>query len=75
MSNSQKEAIKKVITGFETWLLRGLVAVNIWFLSEVYRDLKTDYKSLKSDVQALKEHDRSQDTALEFLKMEVKPKR
>lgn len=72
MSN---EAIKKLIHGIEVWSIRGLVAVNIWFLSEVYQDMKADYKALKNDVQALKENDRSQETAIEFLKLEIKAKR
>lgn len=75
MSNAQKEAIKKVIAGVETWLLRGLLAANVWFLSDVYQDLKADYKNVKQDVQTLKENDREQFTAIEFLKDEIKTKR
>lgn len=75
MSNAQKEAIRKGITALEKWLLRGLLAVNIWFLSEVYNDLKADYRTLKGDVQTLKENDREQFTAIEFLKEQTKAKR
>jgi hypothetical protein len=70
MSNSQKEALRKL----ELWAYRGFAAAAMWMISEMYFEFKTEFKELKTGVQVLKENDRAQTTAIEFLKDQVKAK-
>jgi endonuclease/exonuclease/phosphatase (EEP) superfamily protein YafD len=72
MSNAQKEALAKLGKGVQQAITWGILSLNAWFLSDVYQDLKEDYRHVKADVQTLKENDRAQSTAIEFLKDQVK---
>jgi hypothetical protein len=60
MSNAQKEALAKLGKGVQQAITWGILSLNAWFLSDVYH------------VQTLKENDRAQSTAIEFLKDQVK---
>jgi len=66
------EKTKQNIDDFFIWLTRGVIMVNIWFLSQVYYD----FQNLKGDVQQIKIKIGAMESSLDFIKnFDVKPKR
>jgi hypothetical protein len=70
-----RDKIKQITDNLFVWATRLLLAANVWILSEVYRDIKADFQKTKEDVHVLQVNDRSQDTAIEFLKDQLKARR
>jgi hypothetical protein len=60
MSKEEREQVSRYFNQTMVWLVRGVIALGVWFLSQMYSDVQTmkqDVSALKAEFSIIKDYD------------------